>query len=147
MGNAWGTSMQSPLPAVYAPSGDVTCNAGTETTCITTGAINALVPGDYYPLIWLVAAIYLGATAPSALVLAFKIGAGADVDTFTVDPGQLVNSAKIIIVCPLIGANSASAWVGSGSTINITANATGQAVTFKQVGSRAIVALLRGPDA
>jgi hypothetical protein len=147
VGTVYGVAQPLPLPAVYTPSGDVTCNSSTETTCITTGAINAGNPFDYYPLIWGVATIYLGGTAPSALVLAFKIGAGSDVDTLTVDPGQLVNSAKLMIPFMLVGANSASAWSGAGSTINITANATGQAVTFKQVGSRAIVALLRGPDA
>lgn len=147
MGTVYGVAAPMPLPAVYNPSGDVTCNSGTETTCITTGAINAGNGFDYYPIIWGVATIYLGGTAPSALVLAFKIGSGSDVDTITVDPGQLVNSAKLVVPFVLVGANSSSAWSGVGSTINITCNATGQAVTFKQVGSRAIVALYRGPDA
>lgn len=141
----------NPLPAAAAyvtagPSGDVTCNSSTATTVITTGALTALNPGPYYPLIQGVLTIVLGGTAPSALTVKFILGAGSAVDTYTVEPGLLVNSAELVVPVFLVGVNSASAWIGSGSTINVQVTATGQAVTCKGVGSRIIAQLFRGPD-
>lgn len=148
MGNIYGVANPVATPAIYGCVGaaDVTLTSSTEVTFITTGALTAGSPGNYYPIIWGVLVDYLGATAPTALVIAFKLGSGADVQTYTVDPGQLVNSAKIVVPFTFVGANSGTAWVGSGSTINITANGTGQASTAKNVGSYAFVQLVRGPD-
>jgi hypothetical protein len=148
-GNVYGIAAPATLPAIYGAVGaaDVTLTAGAEVTAITTGAITAANPGDYYPLIWLWLTILFGATAPTALQFAFKLGAGSDVDTFVIEPGLLTNLGEIQVGVPLIGANSATAWQGSGSTINITGKATTTACTVKAVGSRAIVALMRGPDA
>lgn len=143
----WGVASPLALPAVYSPTGDVTCTADTPITVITTGALTALNPGNYFPLIWFVLSIVQGATKPNTLTVKFILGAGSAVDTYTVDPTTLVNSAKLTVTGCLVGANSASAWVGSGSTINIQVTAAAQAVTCDQVGSRAVVALFRGPDA
>lgn len=148
MANQFSGAFNQALPASYGTVGaaDVSCTAGAETTCITTGAIKTNIQGDFYPLIFGTLVMYLGATAPSALVIAFKIGAGSDVATITWDPGQLVNSAKILVPFCFVGANSSSAWFPTGSTINITANPTGQAATCKNVGSFAIVELRQGPN-
>ena len=149
MGNIYGVATPGYLWASYGCAGgaDVTLTSSTEVTWSTTGAISAPGPGDYFPVIWGALVNYLGAAAPTALVIAFKIGSGSDVATYTVDPGQLVNSAKIVVPFCLVGVNSGSAWVASGSTINVTANGTGQASTAKNVGSWVMVALIRGPDA
>jgi hypothetical protein len=144
--STWGVAKPLPLPAVYIPANDVTCNSSTATTAITTGALSALDNGNYYPLILGVITILLGGTAPSALTIKFILGAGSAVDTYTVEPALLVNSAELVIPIALIGANSATSWSGSGSTINVQITATGQAVTCKKVGSRLIVALFCGPD-
>lgn len=148
MGNVYGVANAVPIPAIYATvaGADVTLTAGSEITIITSGALTALTPGDYYPFIWLCAAVAFGGSAPSALQFAFKIGAGSDVDTLVVAPATLVVSTTVYYCLPLIGAVSASAWTGSGSTINITGKATTNAATVKFVGSRAIVQLLRGDD-
>lgn len=146
MPNLYGVANPLPLPAVYSPASDTTCSAGSETTVITSGAIAQTLNGSSYPRIDGVLTILLGGTAPSALVLAFKLGSGSDVDTYTVEPGLLVNSAELIIPLHLLGVSSATAWVGSGSTVNVTVNATGQAVTCKKVGSRAIIGIFRGSD-
>lgn len=134
--------------AIYgtASADDVTLTAGSEVTIVTTGALTALNPGPYYPLIWLVAAVLCGVTAPTALQFAFKLGAGSDVDTYVVEPGLLTTSAEFVIAVPLVGVNNAAAWIGSGSTINITGKATTTACTVKGVGTRAMVQLVRGPD-
>jgi hypothetical protein len=143
----WGVAAPLALPAVYVPANDTSCTSSTATTVITTGALAALDNGDYYPLIWGVLTILLGGTAPSALTVKFILGSGSAVDTYTVEPALLVNSAELVIPIVLVGANSASAWAGSGSTINVQVTATGQAVTCKKVGSRLLVALFKGPDA
>lgn len=134
--------------AIYgtAAGGDVTLTAGSEITIITTGALVALNAGPYYPLIWLTVAVLLGGTAPTALQFAFKLGSGADVDTYVIEPGTLTTSAEFVLAIPLVGANSTAAWIGSGSTINITGKATTTACTVKGVGTRALVQLVRGPD-
>lgn len=149
MGNIYGVANPIAAALVYVtagPSGDVSVTAGAETTFITTGALTALDPGNYYPIIWLVASCLMGGTAASALVYAFKLGSGSDVDTYTVNPAKLVNSATVGDSIPLVGTQSGSAWLGSGSTINITATSTGQNVTIKGAYTRALVWLMRGSD-
>lgn len=147
MGNLYGTANPLALPAVYTNGSDVTLTAGSEITIITTGALAALGPGDYYPMIWLYADIAFGATVSTALTFAFKIGAGSDVDSQAVDLTDVTASKSFQFAIPLIGANSGTAWIGAGSTINITALAATTAATFAHLFSRAIVALFRGPDA
>jgi hypothetical protein len=143
----WGVAEPLALPAVYVPASDTTCASSTATTVVTTGAIAALDNGNYYPLLLGVLTVLLGATAPSALTVKFILGAGTAVDTYTVEPALLVNAAELVIPITLVGANSASAWAGSGSTINVQVTPTGQAVTCLKVGSRILAALFRGPDA
>jgi hypothetical protein len=145
--STWGVASPLALPAVYNPTGDITCTADTAVTAITTGAIKALDNGNYYPLLLVTLAILQGATKPTSLTVKFILGAGTAVDTYTVEPGLLSNNGELVVNCALVGANSASAWSGVGSTINLQVTAAGQAVTCKQVGSRALVALFRGPDA
>jgi hypothetical protein len=144
----WGVQQEGTIGGIFGCVGaaDVTLTSNTEVTFITTGAIVAADPGPYYPVIWLTAAILFGGTAPSALVVAFKIGAGSDVDTYTVPPALLVLSTTLLLSVCLVGTNSKTAWGGAGSTINITANGTGQASTAKNVGCRAVVQLFRGLD-
>lgn len=147
-GTSWGTSIPSPTALVYgtASSADVTLTAGSEITCITTGALTAPSNGPWYPIIIATFAVVMGGTASTALVFAFKLGSGADVDTYTVEPGMLVNSAEFTIAIPLVGVVSTTAWVDSGSTINITGKATTTACTVKGVGTRALVELRRGAE-
>lgn len=147
MGTIYGVANPLALPAVYTPTGDTTLTAGAETTFITTGAITAASPGFYYPVMWVTVAILFGAANPAALTFAFKLGAGADVDSFVIAPADfIINETHVYSFC-LVGANSGTAWVGSGSTINITGLGTTNNSTAKQVGTRAVVALYRGPDA
>lgn len=142
----WGTAQEQYVLTNLATVGgaDVAVPAATETTVITSGAIFQPVPGPYYPLVDITLAILLGATPPTAMVIAFKIGAGSDVATYTLPPAILVANATVLPGVTLAGLNSKAAWVSPGSTINITVNATGQAVTCKNVGSVATVSLVRG---
>lgn len=114
---------------------------------IAAAGIVAQDVGNYYPFIICSLAILLGATPPTALIVDFGIGAGSAVDTYTAPPAILLANATIIPSFALVGANSATQWTSPGATINVNLTPTGQPVTTKQVGSRAIVALFRGPDA
>jgi hypothetical protein len=148
MGN-WGVAQPDLAAASFVtagPGSDVAVSSSTATTVITTGALVALAPGPWYPLIWGVLTIVLGGTAPSALTAKFILGAGSAVDTYTVEPALLVNSAELVVPILLVGVNSATAWNGADSTINLQVTATGQAGTVKGVGSRMIVGLFRGPE-
>lgn len=147
MGNSWGAQLSQPSAGTFVPSADTTCNAGTATTVVTTGAITTQFAGTFAPKLDGVLVILLGATAPSALTVKFILGAGSAVDTYTVEPGLLTNNAELMIPIFLVGTSSDSAWAGAGSTINVQVTATGQAVTCKKVGSRILVQLARGPDA
>jgi hypothetical protein len=146
--NIYGIADNPTIAALYGTvsAGDVTLTADTEVTFITTGVIKVNAPGDYYPLIYGVLVDYLGGTKPNALTIAYKLGSGSDVVTYVVDPGQLVNSAKLVIPFCLVGPTSATAWYPTGSTINITALGTAQASTAKNVGSYALVQLIKGPN-
>lgn len=147
MGNSWGTQLSQPLAGTYVPASDTSCPAGTATTVVTTGAITTQFAGTFAPKLDGVLVILLGGTAPSALTVKFILGSGSAVDTYTVEPGLLVNSAELVVPIFLVGTSSDSAWAGAGSTINVQVTATGQAVTCKKVGSRILVQLSRGPDA
>ena len=142
-GNIYGVANPGFTPTVAIPSADVTLTAGSEITCITSGAIAAYGPGAYVPVIYACLCVVCGATAPTALQFAFKIGAGSDVDTYVVEPGELVNLAEFTITIPLLGVSDAAAWIGAGSTINVTGKATTTACTVKKVGSRALFTLQR----
>jgi hypothetical protein len=149
MANLYGVANPLPLPVAYGPVGaaDVTCPAGAETTVVTTGAVAAISNGFFYPVIQGVLFVVLGATAPSALQYAFKLGSGSDVVANQIEPGLLVALAELTLPIVLIGASSQNAWKGAGSTINVTLAPTGQAVTLKVTGSQLWVSLQRGPDA
>lgn len=145
--SVWGVAKPLLLPTVFAPSGDVSCPAATQTTVITSGALVALDASNYYPLIWGVVALLMGATPPSACTIQFILGAGAQVDVYTVPPAALTANATLMVPLMLIGVNSKTNWVSPGSTINVQVNPTGQTITTKQVGSRLLMALFLGPDA
>jgi hypothetical protein len=146
MGNTYGVANPTPTPLVYVPANDVTCTSSTATTVVTSGALTALDGGFYYPLLQGLLTILLGATAPSALTVKFILGAGSAVDTYTVEPALLVNSAELVIPIVLVGTSSATSWSGVGSTINVQVTGTGQATTCKKVGSRLLITLLRAGD-
>jgi hypothetical protein len=147
MGNIWGTQDQMYGPNPYTPTGDVSCPAATITTVVTAASFPALSAGNYIPSItgWL--ALTLGATPASAIQVAFQLNGGANVDSFNVFPALLLANANILIPIQLRGVNGDAVWRPPGATITVSLNPTSQAVTCRQVGSRVLVYLLRGPDA
>ena len=141
----WGVDQSLSGPQVATAGSDVSCPAGTETNVISAsvpvgfGGFNAVLFAD------VACVIVLGATAPTALVVAMRLGAGADVDTYTISPAALVANA-ILQLSPALVANLSRSSAGGNGTWNITVNATGQAVTFKANG-RALFSFGLGGDA
>lgn len=129
----WGVNQAPPAPLIVTAGADVACPAATETNCLG-GAITVGSPGFNFAIQSdCTFVVVLGATSPTALVLAVRQGAGADYDTYTVNPASLVASAILQLAPSFVGVFGRNALVG-GATINVTVNPTGQAVTFKQGG-------------
>lgn len=148
----WGTDLSTIAPTVLNANADVTIVAGTATTGIHSQAAGTAVPLiqtnpiDVYALIQGVLTILLGATAPSALVISYATTSGTPIDSYTVEPALLVNSAELVIPIFLIGPLSSTLFGGAGKDPLIQVLATGQNVTVKKVGSRAIFQLLLGVE-
>lgn len=144
---AYGVANQSFVPGVWAPASDVTLTAGAETLAITTtAALAGNRAQSYTPVIFGLAALVLGGTAPSALVLAARYSGGSDVATQTVPAGVLVNSAVLMVpVCLVLPAiDAASDGTIGGAAIEITGDPTGQAVTWKKIGTSLTILLMPG---
>jgi hypothetical protein len=77
------------------------------------------------------AVIVLGATAPTALVIKLKTAGATVLDTYTVPPAQLVNSAIIVVAPTLIGTTSSTLYYPTGDTPIVTFNCTTQPATLK----------------
>lgn len=141
----WGVNQSLPAPTIVTASSDVACPAGSETT-VLSGASSGSAPGQNIVVessTELV--VVLGATAPSAMTVNAKVGAGADYDTWTVPPALLVANAVLNLAPVLVGVLARNLFY-SGVTINITVNPTGQAVTLK-AQSRCVNAWAIGLDA
>lgn len=141
----WGVNQALPNPSIVTAGADVACAAGTETN-VLIATISSVAPGQNLSLQSdLACIIVLGATPPTAMVIAARVGAGADYDAWTVPPAALVASANLSLSPSLLGTFTRNA-LAAGSTINITVNPTGQAVTFK-AQSRVVHSLFIGADA
>jgi len=145
--SVWGIAQPFAIPPIVTAGSDVVVTAGTETNVLSSATLVATNIGNWYPFIVGVAAVLLGATPPTALVVAVRIGAAADFDTYTVAPAVLTANATLMIPLAFVGANSKTQWnPGGGGVINVTLLSTAQNVTLKAVGSRAVMALNLGTD-
>jgi len=137
---AWGCQRPQGLPTIVGTvsASDVTLTAGSDITGFTpAAALIAPVAGTWAYLVDICATIVLGGTAPSAMVIKLKTATPTTLDTFTLPPANLVNSAILCISVRLVGTGSGSLYFPTGDTPIITFNGTGQASTLK-AGSRAV---------
>jgi hypothetical protein len=144
----WGIARPFAIPTIVVTVGaaDVTLTAGSDITGFTPSA--ALAGGftsSWAYVVWVHATIVLGGTAPSALVVKLKNAVPTTLDTFTVPPANLVNSAILPLSFMLVGTSSATLYNGTGDTPIITFNGTGQASTLK-AQSRAVFAFWNTGD-
>ena len=130
------------LPAKFSPSGNITLTAGAAVLiATTTTAQKAQNSGGYYPLLLCTVVSLQGATAASALKYSFRFNGGADIDSYTVEPAELINATERSDAFPLIGVESASAWWPTGTIVELWGLATTQPVTVKQVGTNFLLFL------
>lgn len=134
----WGVNQSVGNPQIATAGSDVACSAGSETNALAItfpGASQGLNVGI---LVDVMATIVLGATPPTAMVIAMRVGAGADIDSYTVPPAALVANA-VLNLGPTLTAVFARGSYPAGSTLNVTVNPTSQAVTVK-AQSRTVMA-------
>jgi hypothetical protein len=143
----WGVARPGIVPVQYVPAADVTLTAGTAVLiATTTTAVPAALGGGYYPRLTCTVTSLQGATAASALFYSFRFNGGADIATYTVEPGRLTNNAELLDSFTLIGVESATAWWPTGSIVELWGKATTQAVTVKKVGTQFLLELGLGAN-
>lgn len=140
----WGVTQSLSSPVIATAASDVACPAATETNCLSASVVTGISGMNAYIEASLTGVIVLGATPPTALAIALRIGSNVDSDIYTVPPAQLVANAVLQIAVSLVISLSRSN--GNASAIlNVTANPTGQAVTFK-AQSRVVYSYALGAD-
>lgn len=144
-GNLYGVSQPGVFPAV-AFGGDVACPAATDTVILTSPVVLASSSGYYFPLLLGQLVFLCGAAAPTAFSIKARVQGQAAFATSAVAPGLMVNNGTFIMPYTTFGNASGTAFWPSGSIIEIVANPTTNALTFKGVGSLVIIALFHGPD-
>lgn len=146
MGNVWGIANPGVIALPQNAASDLACPANTQTFAWGGNTYVAPTPANYYPMVWGSLAILLGATPPTALSFGLMISGGASVDSQNVAPALLLANATLNLPIALTGPSSPTAFTGLGGQIQLWVNPTGQAVTFKGIGTRVLTALFRGPD-
>ncbi len=138
----WGVARPGIVPVQYVPAADVTLTAGTAVLiATTTSAVPAGVQGGYYPRLTCTVITLQGATAASALFFSFRFNGGADIATYTVEPGFLVALTEDQFTFVLVGVESQSAWFPTGTIVELWGKATTQPVTVKKVGTQFLLEL------
>ena len=92
----WGTQRPQGLPTIVGTvaGADVTLTAGTDVTGFTpASALIAPNAGSWAYVVMVDATIVNGATAPVSLVIKLKTATPTTLDTYTLPPANLVNSA------------------------------------------------------
>lgn len=146
MANPWGANVSSAGIAQLASASDATCPAATS-TIVSTGQVSTTThPGSYVPVVDCALAILLGATPPTAIVVQLTINGGSVLSTYNVPTALLVANATIMACFRFFGPNSNTAFVPPGAPVNVAIRPSGQAVTYKTLGSSIVLTLQRGPD-
>jgi hypothetical protein len=145
---AWGTAKPQGVPTIVGTvaGADVTLTAGSDITGFTpAAALIAPFAGGWAYVVDMAAVIVLGASAPTALVVKLKTAGATVLDTYTVPPAQLVNSAIIVVAPTLVGTTSSTLYYPTGDTPIITFNCTTNAATLK-FQSRVVFAFVPATD-
>jgi len=147
MGRAWGTNLGIADPALLTLANDATCAAGAATTVLQYGTspkLSAGAGGGFFLAVYATLTLALGVTPPSALAILLNLATAGLEDTYTIEPGLLTASAELYLSVPLFVASSRSIWFPTGDNPQVQVSPTGQAVTCKAVGTRALVVLQQG---
>lgn len=146
MANLYGVA-NAPGPSVFSQAAtNITCPPGVETTVIASPALIATSQGYFLAQVSGQLYINMGATPPTALTVAYKLGAGSDSASYPI-PGQyLTANGNIIVPISFLTLYFSTAWQTPGTVINITLNPTAQQVIVFNLCSNAFFVLLRAPD-
>jgi hypothetical protein len=145
---AWGTAKPGSVPTIVSTVGaaDVTLTAGADVTGFTpASALTGAYAGGWCYVVWVHATIVMGGTAPVSMVVKLKTATPTTLDTFTVPPANLVNSAIVPLSFCLVGTSSASLYYPTGDTPIITFNCGTTAATLK-AQSRAVFTFFETTD-
>lgn len=140
----WGVNQSLAGPTIATAGSDVACPAGSETNVVSANVPTGFSGINGVMMVDIACAIVLGATPPTALVIALRLGSGADLDSYTISPAALVANA-ILQIAPTLTSNLSRTGGNSSGTMNVTVNPTGQAVTLK-ANARALFSYQLGND-
>lgn len=148
MANLYGVANPNPLPVSAFTIGaiNISCPAGVETNCCSIAANPTLSQGVYYPFVVGQLFVTLGATAPGALTVGARIGAGADFDQAGFTVVLLVAAGTIEWTVNLFGVGTILSYPTGALTLNVTLNPTGQPVTCLAGGTKVWGGFNRAPD-
>lgn len=148
MANLYGVANPLPLPQQGNTIGatDIACPAGVETNVIAIPSNVPISQGWYYPGIFAMLDVALGATAPSTLTFGARIGAGSDFSYFALNVAVLVANANLFVPFQLFGLSTILSYTTGPLTINISVTPTANPVTCRFSGSYAYCFWNRAPD-
>lgn len=145
MANLYGVANPGALPQFVFNNATVPCPAGVETT-VMSAVLAANSGGFFFPFVVGAMAMTMGASVPTAVVIAGRIGGGSDFQGVGIAPQTFVASGTVLVPFALTGVPSQTAWAQPGSTLNITVAPTVNAVTCPINVCFAQVFLFRAPD-
>ena len=118
----WGVQRPGQLPLIVGPVGATTVTiASTDTACFTpASAIIAPFRGSWAYMVQVSCVVTEGAATGTTLVFKLKNGAGTTLDTYTVEPTILANSAVLSLSFTLVSTASATLYWPTGDTPSVT---------------------------
>ena len=143
--NLYGVA-NAPIITSLVGQSAVACPAGVATVVASVGPIIAPSQGFFYPACFWMTDVTYGASVPSSVTYAFRIGAGSNLDAAQVSPLTFVAAATYDATICMFGPASSVPWLAPGSTVNFTVTPTAQGVTANSVAGRIWFALFRAPD-
>jgi hypothetical protein len=146
--NLYGVAEPNPPPQNAFPIGgsNVVCPANVETNFTAIPLTPATSRGFYYPSAVGIITFTCGATPPGSVNWGVRIGAGADIFVLAQAPQTLI--ANAVLTVPLLAYCFATAIADpfGPTTLNITANPSGQPITVLQFGNMIYGSWVRAPD-
>jgi hypothetical protein len=144
----YGVANPLAVPALAGTIGsaDVVCSAGVETNVIAISVNPPISQGWYYPVVEGSLAVAIGATSPTGVIVAGRIGAGADFASQGMMSASLSPNFNLNYFFMIFGTTTFLAYPIGASILNISILSVGQAITIRNNGSQAYGYWQRAPD-
>jgi hypothetical protein len=146
--NLYGVANPNPPPGGGATIGNaqITCPAGVETNWASVVPPLPTMPGVFYPAWTGYAAITIGATIPTLIVIACRLNGGADILTETIHGGFYVASASFIQPFFFYGSSQIFSNPSGVFNFQMSCNPTAQGVTVNANSTQLIAQWIRATD-